>query len=364
MMWKRAVSVMITALMLLINVTLIPGQVYAETSQSDGESSFEYKYFSDNDAYRAELKRRMNRVYENFSSCMDDNKTVPIPGLINTYSIHKGEISQSDQYVPQGLCLTGRYMLVTAYDVEKKHYSVIYVIDVMTNELVSTLTLPNKYHAGGIAFDGENIWMTGDTSDKYKGEPFVQYMTFETFRELIKEPVKEVEKTDISDRIYIKNKPSFLECNNGVLWVGTYIGRRATSEGYLNGYKIIGEPGARKLNTVLYSVITGIDSSAQGADIKGRYLYVSSSYKGTSKGVKTSFITKYSLGTALQTGTDIYVADREINRLEVPKMNEEIIVDGDMIHINFESGAEHWERAVVNTDRILAVKESAWGIGS
>jgi hypothetical protein len=54
-------------------------------------------------------------------------------------------------------------MLVTAYDVRKKLNSVIYVIDMNSMELVSTLTMPNMFHAGGIAFDGENIWMTGET---------------------------------------------------------------------------------------------------------------------------------------------------------------------------------------------------------
>ena len=42
-------------------------------------------------------------------------------------------------------------------------------------------------------------------------------------------------------------------------------------------------------------------------------------------------------------------------------MNEEIIVDGSTVHINFESGAAHWKRALINTDRILAVDEGLWG---
>ena len=62
---------------------------------------------------------------------------------------------------PQGLCRADRFWLVTAYDADKETNSVIYVIDKENDSLVSTLTLPYRYHSGGIAFDGERIWLTG-----------------------------------------------------------------------------------------------------------------------------------------------------------------------------------------------------------
>ncbi|MBR2540166.1 MAG: hypothetical protein IKE85_04970 [Mogibacterium sp.] len=363
MIRRRITAFLLIAVMtLMITIICMPETyVFADTSDYDGpQSSFEYKKYKDVDDYMAILNKRMNGVYNTFSTGMINSKTIPIPGLVETYTVQDGKNLKSSKFVPQGLCKAGKYMLITAYDVKKKRNSVIYAVDMDNYSLVSTLTMPNKYHAGGIAFDGENIWMTGDTSDKYKGDPFVQYMTYETFERLIQEPLCEVSEDDISGHIFIKNKPSFLECNEGVLWVGTYIGRKGTYEGYMNGYKIVGEPGNRKLNTIMYSMIAGIDSSAQGADIDGRYLYVSSSYKGAVPGVKTSFITKYDLGTLGNRASEIYVDNKEVSRIEVPKMNEEILVDGQTIHINFESGADQWRTAVVNTDRIIAVKSSVW----
>jgi hypothetical protein len=126
------------------------------------------------------------------------------------------------------------------------------------------------------------------------------------------------------------------------------------------GYDIIGEPGDRRLNTIMYSIIAGLDSSAQGADIAGDYLYVSSSCKSTSR-MKTSFVTKYNL-KASQTGTGDYLVEgHEMKRVEVPKMNEEIIVDDSAVYINFESAASRWRFALINTDRVLAVDLSLWG---
>ena len=330
---------------------------YAKSPQS----SFEYKQYESNEDYLKILRRKMNSVYEIVNERIDEEKTIPIPGVVSTVTRTGSSITESGAYVPQGLCQAGKYMLVTAYDVKKQLNTVIYAVDTETNELVSTLTLPNRYHAGGIAFDGTNIWMTGDTSDKYKGSPFVQYMSFDTFLRLIERPLAEVHEKDISDPVYIKNRPSFLECDKGTLWVGTYIGSKGTSEGYMNGYTIIGSPEEPKLNTVMYRVIAGIDSSAQGADIDGKYLYVSSSYKGMLQGVKTSFITKYNLEAADDGSDSIYVNEKEVSRIEVPKMNEEIIVEGGNIHINFESAADYWSFAVIRTDRILAIRKSVWG---
>ncbi len=356
MIKRKAIHFILIVLMILLTVVSTPFLVcYAET-----ESSFDYKYYKEPALYDNALKRAMVNVYKSFSGKIFDEKTLPIPGLIETCIETGGVSSSSDQYIPQGMCRAGKYMLITAYDVKKKYNSVIYAVDMDEMRLASTLTMPNRFHAGGITFDGENIWMTGETSDKYKGDPFVQYMTFETFMDHLDEPVSEVEESELSRYIYIKNKPSFLEYDNGILWVGTYSGRKSTSEAYMYGYEIIGDPGNRKLNTIMYSIIAGIDSSAQGADIVDDCLYVSSSYNSASP-LKTSFITKYNLKNS-ETGTGNYIVEgHEMKRVEVPKMNEEIIVDGSTVYINFESGASYWKHALINTDRVLAVDLSLWG---
>ena len=351
-------SMIIAAVMAAI-MTVMPycsARVYAAGPQS----SFEYKKYPTHEEYMDDLSRRMSDVYRSITGKTDDEKTIPVPGIVKTCVKKDGERSRSANYVPQGICRADRYLLVTAYDAKKKHNSVVYVIDTDANELVSTLTMPNRYHAGGIAFDGENIWMTGNTSDKYKGEPFVQYMEYETFSSLIEKPLAEVSRGDLSGHITINNRPSFLEYDDGVLWVGTYAGSKGSSEGYLNGYPIVKRNGKTALNTLMYSVIAGIDSSSQGADISGNYLYVSSSYNGMLYGVKSSFITKYNIKQIKRGAETLSVAGKELSRQEVPKMNEGILVEGPTIYILFESGAKQYRYCVMVTDRILALKRSLW----
>ncbi len=323
------------------------------------QSSFSYKKYSTHSAYKQDLRWRMGRVYEQMAAYMDDSGTVPIPGIIETYTVDGKDTAMSERYVPQGLCRVFKFWLVTAYDADKENNSVIYVIDKDTDTLISTLTLPYRYHAGGIAFDGERIWLTGSTSDNYTGYPFLHYIEYETLHEMIKDPLHEVTDDEISGKIYIRNKPSFLECENGVLWVGTYAGKKGTHEGYMYGYPVTGT-GYSKLNTVMYSVITGIDSSAQGADIYGNHLYVSSSYNGYIQAVKSSFVTKYDIRDVLKGKSRMNVSKKELRRIEVPKMNEEIIVENGDIFINFESASGGWNNPVIKTDRILAIRMNLW----
>ena len=332
---------------------------YAKTAK-DAQSSFEYKNYVSPELYKMDLKMRMSRAYKSIGSYIDDSSTIPIPGLVRTYTLSNGEKEESSSFVPQGLCKADKYILITSYHAKKKQKSVIYVIDPENNTLVSTITVPNKYHLGGIAFDGKNIWLTGDTSDKYKGDPFVQYIRYEDFLEMIAEPIHEVRGDEISGQVYIKNKPSFLECDNGILWVGTYIGRGSNKMGYMNGYKISGGEDGPVLNTFMYSVITGIDSSAQGVDIEGDHMYVSSSYSGAIEAVKSSFVTKYNIAPAKDGTRNLNVTGRELKRVEVPKMNEEILVTDSGILMNFEAAADCWKAVVIPTDRLLAVDASVW----
>lgn len=325
------------------------------------QSSFEYKNYMMPSLYRKAFKRKMSEAYEVMSTYIDDDRTIPIPGIVQTYIKGHDESSISFDYVPQGLCKVDDYFLVTSYDGEKEKNSVIYVVDVSEKKVVSTLTLPNRYHAGGITFDGERIWLPGDTSDKYEGKPFLQYVKYSDFTEMISEPLHRITKKEISGKVYIKNKPSFLECSDNMIWVGTYVGSSSSQRGYINAYPISAdENGDAKLDTLMYNVISGIDSSAQGAAVFGNFLYVSSSYMGWTSRVKTSFVTMYDIGDVIRKGSDINVSGKELRRIEVPKMNEEIIVDQGILYINFESAYDGWPVPVIRTDRIMAVRRNLW----
>ena len=332
----------------------------------DPHSSFIYKMFSTESLYRRHLSKKLGRIYTGIRNGIVSDAEFPIPGLAITYTV-SGKATNT--FVPQGICQAGNYILITAYDEkgeEKAKYndnSVIYVVDQDGTRLLTTITLPHKYHVGGIAFDGSKVWLTGNTSDKYlkenKGTPFVQYFSYDVLQNMAVKNLSELSPDQMSNRIYIDNKPSFLECTDGKLWVGTYIDNVGTNKGYVYGYPILNKEGQGRLNTDVYDVITGIPSSAQGMDIVGNDLYVSSSYAGTNKSIKSSFIRKYDISAALNGNVCLNLSGKG-KAVEVPKMNEEILVKDSKIFIVFESASEEWKNAAVNTDRVLPLNISLW----
>lgn len=94
-----------------------------------------------------------------------DGKDAVIPGLVSTksYDFTKKKFNTSHAMTPQGITVAGKYLLITAYDGEHKHASVIYVLNKKTNKYIKTVQVKGKPHLGGIAYDpiAKNIWITG-----------------------------------------------------------------------------------------------------------------------------------------------------------------------------------------------------------
>lgn len=140
--------------------------------------------------------------------------TFGIPGL-STTEFPEGTC---ECMTPQGICVAGPYVLITAYcniakyraELEKhattgnnsakreaakhhpQHKSVIYVVDKETKEYIATVALPDCTHGGGIAYDGTYVWVAKDNDQKmsailfselerclHYGLPSVRYLTTE-----------------------------------------------------------------------------------------------------------------------------------------------------------------------------------------
>lgn len=89
-----------------------------------------------------------------------------IPGIYNANVLG----SNCKTMVPQGICMMDGLTLISAYDSGEKGKakcnSVIYILN--SDGLLATLVLPNKIHAGGLIYDGTNVWVTNGRTD-YKG---------------------------------------------------------------------------------------------------------------------------------------------------------------------------------------------------
>lgn len=122
--------------------------------------------------YQARLRNSysfINKVSNYVPPRTWDGKDFVIPGLRSTvaYNYKKKKWERIDTMTPQGVTIAGKYLLITAYDGEHVHNSVIYVLDKKTGKYLKTIQIDGRPHLGGITYDpeGKNIWITGSMGE-------------------------------------------------------------------------------------------------------------------------------------------------------------------------------------------------------
>ncbi|MCH4039006.1 MAG: hypothetical protein LKG48_10075 [Lachnospiraceae bacterium] len=99
-------------------------------------------------------------------------KTYVIPGLKATKSIvgNFHATSMCTSMTPQGMCVTEKYVFISAYCHTHRHNSVLYMLDRETGKYIKTIVLGGKAHVGGMAYDPvhQNVWVSGGTSGAAK----------------------------------------------------------------------------------------------------------------------------------------------------------------------------------------------------
>lgn len=153
--------------------------------------------------------------YDDFRRMYRQELSVAVPGL--AYTRLTG--TWSGQMVPQGICMAGAYMLLTAYDKAGSSNSVIYVLSEGTageRRLLTVLELPEKNHAGGIAFDGTYVWIARSTTG------CLGAISYETLQEAAASGRKSIRLIAYDQNISVGVTASFVTYYKERLWVGTY----------------------------------------------------------------------------------------------------------------------------------------------
>ena len=273
---------------------------------------------------------------QDFKNKVNYSKAYVIPGISGT----NVDGFYSSNMCPQGLTFAKSYMLLSAYDRKQEENSVLYVLDKTGKKLIVTVALPNKTHAGGITYDGYNIWVT--QSKKVHAIPFSEIekaiaANVKTFPVVFKTTCELTHAA--STLTYYKNK----------LWIGSY---DELKSGYLGAYTIKDKKGTP---TLCQSALTRIPTRVQGIEFTGNgklilsrscqtdsskrgFLHILDVYKPDLSKMSDGTIT---LGTLQKTW-------------DMPTMNEEIAISGNYLYVSFESAA--FSTAVKRMDRVCAFK--------
>lgn len=283
-----------------------------------------------------------------FADTLQTSMSRVIPGLSMT---NLGGNQFCDTMVPQGLTVMGEYLLVSAYCNSKEpfhqanHKSVIYVIDNNSGKYLKTLVLNHKLHTGGLAYDGQNVYVAdsrGGSAGGYK----VLKIPESDIREAI---MKKGDAASVKASTAFKtnqDRPSFIFYYKERMWVGWY--NNANHDlSYLVPYTMTGERlDKEKVPLPLRS------QGAFIAEVDGQeYLLVSSS-AGCKKPSK---LYVYRMNRNSEGGWDLAGFDdgSEAYWL-IPSMSEDVAIAGDNLYIGFESGAAHYrKRTSYSVDRVV-----------
>lgn len=105
--------------------------------------------------------------YPHLKAALDHDakpETYTIPGLLRTktLTVNGGKVGTSTTMDPQGLAVTGKQVIISAYSRDKKYHSVLYVLNQRTGAFEKQIVLPDASHVGGLAYDpvAKRLWVT------------------------------------------------------------------------------------------------------------------------------------------------------------------------------------------------------------
>lgn len=91
------------------------------------------------------------------------------------------------------------------------------VFDRESGEYLVTLGMKKESHLGGIAFDGENVWICHSNSNT------LERISYEYITKIAQDaPEYCIDASALSDEYRLKNTPSCITCYGGRLWVATH----------------------------------------------------------------------------------------------------------------------------------------------
>lgn len=267
---------------------------------------------------------------------------IVIPGMPSTREKDyiDNYINSSDLCM-QGLCFTPDYIIMTAYSEDKNEPGALMVFDRENGTYLVTLGMKKDSHLGGIAFDGENLWVCHSNSTT------LERISYE-YIQLIAEdaPGYCIDASAISDEYQLRNTPSCITYYGGRIWVATY-NKMFHSKMYSYTFDTETDSLAMLGSYNIPSKVQGVAFDSQGS------VYLSTSL-GRSK---SSYLKVYTSLIALNS----YPGSPSVN-VEMPPCSEEIAIADGSLYILFESaspkyfeGTDGKGTSVAPIDKLLAV---------
>ena len=268
-------------------------------------------------------------------------KSFPIPGLKITNIRGKAWST----YIPQGICLTSNYILTTAYEQDDKERSVIQVLDKQGNYL-RTLVMEDANHVGGIAYDGNDIYIARSTNNELG-------VIHESTLESTMAQADSVGKFSVVIKYDAKLglgdfTASFVTFYKGFIWVGYCDMSAAGNSGKIRGYKREGDSLTQEKELPIPAWANG----AAFMEYNGNDLLIVNQSRGRKY---LSYACGYHVDLK-QDGDD--AIQKSFEPLVLPSMAQEIAIEDDRAYMIYESAATKYSKGTDGNGTPLYVVDS------
>ena len=247
---------------------------------------------------------------------------IEIPGMPSTRELDQMQqkITSTNQ-CPQGICFTDEYVLITSYSANEDCLGCLYIFDKEDGDYLATMGLKKESHLGGIAFDGENVWVCHSDNNTLEKIPY------EFIREIVsKEPTEVVDCSENITAYPVNNKPSCINYYNGVLLVATQTNFWNSK---LNTYRYEEDMLVEEASYTIPSKVQGVAIDDDG------HVLLSTSLGRTN----SSYLKVYSTLTDMS-----HKPSDPILNVEMPPCSEEIAIEDGNVYVLFESaGYKYYE---------------------
>ncbi|MHC5217860.1 YncE family protein [Enterococcus sp. LJL128] len=282
-----------------------------------------------------------------------------IPGLLTTKTLSSNQnqtASVCNEMDQQGVAVTENYLIVSAYCHDKKHNSVLYVLDKSSGSYLKTIVLQGKPHVGGISYDSEfqNLWICA-RKDNQAQLVAVQLRNLEAYDfSKSSQPIA----YDQSVLLLEIKRASFVTWHQQHLYVGYFDENR---DGVIEKYALdnrgafkTGSQGQIhvKHKTKISPIQSAlIDQRIQGAAFYKDYLLLSQSNGGRNPS-KLIILEDYVEG-------EVFIDQETAPSIDMPERMEQIASDGKYLYTVYESSSSFFRKFTKNkVDRILKLELS------
>lgn len=306
--------------------------LFASTKKADATSTTAKNY-----ATTAKFKK--SPAYKNnkaFRNKLVLSNSYVTPGLKTT---NVGGINTT-RMVPQSVTFLNDYLLISAYDQSKAQESVIYVMDKKKKSYITTLVLPHQGHVGGMAYDGENLWISHGKK--------VECIKKQVILDAAKEAKAYTEIYSFATEVEVPDTASYLMYYKEQIWVGTY---SETAKKYMYGFAVSNKtetPSLTQKNKMLMPNRTqGVSVSSNGKMIISRSCQTKPGQSG--------FLCQLDVYEPTWNLAKTSVKKNKRKKvIQMPPMNEGIVISGAYTYLIFESSS--FSQCAEPVDRVTAFK--------